>query len=74
MTSRSAERYYSVMAHAFRGIIHRCTSDHDGELTLTLKVPAMYREDVHAVGTHVKEILYFTVMTEDELAPKEYLT
>jgi hypothetical protein len=59
------------MAHAFRGIIHRQTSDHDGELTLTLKIPAMYREDVNAVGTHVKEILYFTVMTEDELQQED---
>jgi hypothetical protein len=59
------------MAHAFRGIIHRCSSDHDGEFTLTLKIPSMYRDDVNAVSTHVKEILYFTVMTEDELHTQE---
>lgn len=56
------------MGHAFRGQVHRVSSDHDGELTLVFKIPRQYYDEVTAVGNLTNQMLFVTVLTEEEVA------
>lgn len=55
------------MGHAFRGYVHRASSDHDGELTIVFKTPPMYYDDVTAIGKLTKQMLFITVHTEADV-------
>lgn len=55
------------MGHAFRGYIHRTSSDHDGEVTIVFKAPSQYYGELTAIGSLTKQLLYVTVLTEDEV-------
>lgn len=57
------------MASTFRAILKRRTSDKDGAGTVTFDYPASEITEVDAVGKMVNEVLYVTVMREQECQP-----
>lgn len=59
------------MGHAFRGHVHRTSSDHDGEVTIVIKAPRQYHDEVMAIGNLTNQMLYFTAHTEGDLGPQE---